>query len=122
MERPTSDCCNALIVNSYNGDVCSNCGNAIHYALEDSLGFKEAHGVFERKDGSLWFFWQQTNQWEFVIGRLKHKDIYLGQVNRVIDTLGMRYNLDPDMLSYKEHKDFIDEYRSKVKNAEVANL
>src|SRR3990167_7131177 len=121
-----SDCCTAEIIpgkadNFYNPDKCGKCLKGISYALMDrEWAQHQACGVFEKHDGSLWFFWTQVSQWACVESR---KDDYLGQVKGVIDTIGYRYNTqDTDFISYARHYHFMKEYKPMVKNPDIADL
>ncbi len=124
VERPLSDCCQVEIINKpskyseHGYDHCSKCNRAISYAL---VGWhdQESMGVFEKQDGTWWFFWQQVSTWQDVL-EMSHQK-YVGQVKHLVNTIGLIYNTqDVDMLSYEDHKRFSNTYKAKVKNPEWA--
>lgn len=83
---------------------------------------RESCGVFEDFEGKLWFFWQQVSNWDLVVELTSQgRNQYIGQVKHVVDTIGRRFDRDPDMIERGHHQVFMQEYKEKVQNPEVAD-
>lgn len=110
MERPLSECCKAPIYDSLYGgsDLCSGCDKSVHYAT----GWRgDTAAVFQKHDGTLWFFGCQTSNWVNVMPNL-----YIGQVKEVVDSVTARYQRDEDRISQSAFDAFAREYKGKVQN------
>lgn len=115
--KPThSDCCKAELQARGGFDRCSNCNGIISYALVGRF-HGETPAVCKLYDDSLWFFWQQTTDWQHV---LDSEQEYVGQIKEVVDSIGCRHNRDSDLIERGLHLRFSNEYKPKVKNPEYA--
>ena len=81
------------------------------YAVGEDYG-----GVVELYDGKLYFFHQRVSRWA-IIEKNGLVPQYLGQVKRLVDTLGLRYRTqDVDMLPGSAYDHFKAEFIEKVAN------
>ena len=123
--RPKSGCCNATVEtvgDFFKQDKCSQCGGDIGYGvLGHRLQRTESCGVFEDFQGQWWFCWTCVSTWEQVEDYLSRGWDFVCQIKCVVNTAGMRYDTqDIDMLPWGAHTKFMNDYRSKVMNPEVA--
>lgn len=84
---------------------------------------QEACGVCEGTDGKLYFFWHMVSDPEVAKSCMEKGQEFVCESVRVVDTIGMRFNTQStDMLSDEKHAQFLNDWRDKVENPEVADL
>lgn len=113
-----SQCCNSDIIESSDdliGDKCSKCDRCIQYAFGN-----EKTGVVQLINGDFYFFSHIMTKWSRVtkyFNLIYIEKEYLGQVDKVISTIGLMYNTqDIDMLPQSAFNYFESEYKDIVKN------
>lgn len=84
---------------------------------------QEACGVCEGTDGKFYFFWSMVSDPEAAKVCMEEGQEFVCWAARVVDTMGHRFNTqDVDLIPDEEHARFLNDWRDKVENPEVADL